>query len=250
MRQRKGFTLVEIAIVLVIIGLLTGGILIGQSMIESSRINSQVKQFQQFDIAVSNFREQFGGLPGDINTVTNGAPGNNNGIIDSGASYGFPVYWVAQEWANVWYQLSLTQMLQSKVTYTNGQNPIVAGSGVPESAIAKDIGIAAFGVPSLGKNYYEMFQAPTNWTYYINARYTPKSISAIHAAGLDHKLDDGVGSTGVMTAIVPVDLQFIVEMDLSSSCLTASGAYNLSSATASLKGCIIRLEMLASNGMN
>jgi prepilin-type N-terminal cleavage/methylation domain-containing protein len=80
MQLRKGFTLVELAIVLVIIGLLIGGILAAQSMIETARMNSAIRQIQQFDIAVSNFKATFQGLPGDTDKFS--LAGNNDGIIN------------------------------------------------------------------------------------------------------------------------------------------------------------------------
>ena len=53
--MKKGFTLVELSIVLVIIGLLIGGILVAQSMIHTAKIQNTVRLIQQMDTAVSNF---------------------------------------------------------------------------------------------------------------------------------------------------------------------------------------------------
>lgn len=55
-RFKKGFTLVELAIVLVIIGLLIGGILVAQSMIGTSKITAAISQIQQFDAGVESFK--------------------------------------------------------------------------------------------------------------------------------------------------------------------------------------------------
>ena len=63
--MKKGFTLVELSIVLVIIGLLIGGILVGQSLIESAKTTATLQQLSQFDIAVSNFSTKYKQLPGD-----------------------------------------------------------------------------------------------------------------------------------------------------------------------------------------
>ncbi len=61
-----GFTLIELSIVLVIIGLLVGGILVGKDLIKSSEIRAQIKQFEEFKTAANTFREKYGYLPGDI----------------------------------------------------------------------------------------------------------------------------------------------------------------------------------------
>lgn len=62
---QKGFTLVEIAIVLVIIGLLLGGVLKGQEMIESGRVKSATATFNAVTSAVASYRDRYRNLPGD-----------------------------------------------------------------------------------------------------------------------------------------------------------------------------------------
>ena len=78
--MKKGFTLVELAIVLVIIGLLIGGILVAQSMVSTTRIHSQVTQLQQLDTAIQNFQTKYNSLPGDNKYFTPVA--NNDGFIN------------------------------------------------------------------------------------------------------------------------------------------------------------------------
>lgn len=65
----KGFTLVELSIVLVIIGLLVGGIMIGKSLIGSSEIRAQISQIETFKTAANSFKLKYGALPGDISPV-------------------------------------------------------------------------------------------------------------------------------------------------------------------------------------
>lgn len=77
--MKKGFTLVELSIVLVIVGLLTAGIMVGQSLIESSRIARTVKEIQQIEITMEQFQSKFRGLPGDSKIFG----GNGDGRIDS-----------------------------------------------------------------------------------------------------------------------------------------------------------------------
>jgi prepilin-type N-terminal cleavage/methylation domain-containing protein len=70
MKNKSGFTLVELTIVLVIIGLLIGGTLVGQSLIDSAKINGSVRQIQQLDIAVQQFRVKYKSWPGDSPTFS------------------------------------------------------------------------------------------------------------------------------------------------------------------------------------
>ena len=102
--MKRGFTLVELSIVLVIIGLLIGGILVAQSMISTSKLTATVAQLQQFDAGMENFKTKYGGLPGDAKVYG----GDGDGIIDSGL-YPNPSNFVAVfvcEIANFWNNLN------------------------------------------------------------------------------------------------------------------------------------------------
>jgi prepilin-type N-terminal cleavage/methylation domain-containing protein len=63
---RSAFTLVELSIVLVIIGLVAGGILVGQDLINAATIRAQVSQIEKYQTAVNTFKVKTGYLPGDI----------------------------------------------------------------------------------------------------------------------------------------------------------------------------------------
>ena len=97
MRNKQGgFTLVEIAIVLVIVGLLLAGVLKGQELIENSRIKSLSKDMDSMAAAVASYNDRYRGLPGDsavaATNVTNGwgatpfTVGNNDGLIGAVAT--------------------------------------------------------------------------------------------------------------------------------------------------------------------
>ena len=66
MHPRSGFTLVELSIVLVIIGLIAGGVLVGRDLIEAAAIRQQITQVERFKTAVQTFRTKYNGLPGDL----------------------------------------------------------------------------------------------------------------------------------------------------------------------------------------
>ncbi|HCU05995.1 MAG TPA: hypothetical protein DIC42_00180 [Holosporales bacterium] len=65
-KQNKGFTLVELSIVLVIIGLIMGGIMTGKDLIQAATIRSQIAQIQGYSTAIKSFKDKYGKLPGDI----------------------------------------------------------------------------------------------------------------------------------------------------------------------------------------
>ena len=85
-----GFTLVEIAIVLVIIGLLLGGILKGQEMITQAKIKNVINDFNGITAAMNSYRDRYRTLPGDDNTAAGrwaGAfSGDGNGQFNTGAA--------------------------------------------------------------------------------------------------------------------------------------------------------------------
>ncbi len=77
-RNQSGFTLIEIAIVLVIIGLLLGGVLKGQELINSARVKSLANDFKNIPVFVYGYQDRFRSLPGDdarlATNVTGGTP--------------------------------------------------------------------------------------------------------------------------------------------------------------------------------
>ncbi|MBM3617672.1 MAG: prepilin-type N-terminal cleavage/methylation domain-containing protein [Alphaproteobacteria bacterium] len=71
MRSAKaGFTLVEVAIVVVIIGLIIGGVLVGRDLIKSSELRSVISDFNEYKAAVYTFRSRYNGFPGDLRNAT------------------------------------------------------------------------------------------------------------------------------------------------------------------------------------
>jgi prepilin-type N-terminal cleavage/methylation domain-containing protein len=93
-RAQRGFTLIEIAIVLVIIGLLLGGVLQGQQLIENSRVKSAVNDFNGIAAATFSYQDRYGRLPGDdpeaLAARGDSWPaatfGDGNGVIDDASA--------------------------------------------------------------------------------------------------------------------------------------------------------------------
>src|SRR5471030_697958 len=99
MRKQQGFTLIEIAIVLVIIGLLLGGVLKGQELITAARVRNLASQIDGVKIAYLGFQDRFRVYPGDMTTAAadaaipgtphgcTGGVGCGNGKIDTDEVY-------------------------------------------------------------------------------------------------------------------------------------------------------------------
>jgi prepilin-type N-terminal cleavage/methylation domain-containing protein len=100
-RNQSGFTLIEIAIVLVIIGLLLGGVMKGQELINSARVKNLATDFRNTPVYIYGYQDKFRALPGDDRDVlthlanlgaqsgisaASGAAASGDGIIEGGWS--------------------------------------------------------------------------------------------------------------------------------------------------------------------
>jgi prepilin-type N-terminal cleavage/methylation domain-containing protein len=84
--RQKGFTLIEMSIVLVIIGLIIGGILKGQEIIDASRQKNFITQIDSIRAAVNTFSDKYQGVPGDYNRATTrinaqAVDGDGDGVV-------------------------------------------------------------------------------------------------------------------------------------------------------------------------
>jgi prepilin-type N-terminal cleavage/methylation domain-containing protein len=163
--MRKGFTLIELSIVLVIIGLLIGGVLAAESLISSSKISSQISQIQQFDTAIANFENRYNGLPGDSTKL--GGTGNGDGYVASGTG----------EQYLFWNHLSLTGLKthNGAVSVYSGTGAGIINTGatanVPKAILGKNTAITTQHdqggyTPTLRGNHYVFATCPTTATYF------------------------------------------------------------------------------------
>ena len=86
--SEKGFTLVELAVVMIIIGLLIGGVLKGQELITNAQISSTVTQIRGIDTAAVTFRDMYNSLPGTIRSPATRLPNcdTNTACVPSGGT--------------------------------------------------------------------------------------------------------------------------------------------------------------------
>jgi prepilin-type N-terminal cleavage/methylation domain-containing protein len=114
--KQQGFTLVEIAIVLVIIGLLLGGVLKGQEMIKSAKVKSQMQQLDGISAAFNTYQDKYGALPGDDNNAS-----ANTGVAGLTAGNANGVYSSAEGDRGVWEHLEAANLLAGYAAAANGR---------------------------------------------------------------------------------------------------------------------------------
>lgn len=202
--MKKGFTLVELSIVLVIIGLLIGGILVGQSLIESAKINKVVKEFQQYEIGVAQFKTKYKYLPGDhprghgFNSLCTNVTCNGNG---DGKIYRQVLPANNLETRNVWYHIQGAGFLNLKLPFTTTGNQVnstwIAGNNAPESSYDDGIRID-FGTlhSSLGLWLNSAASASDKLAIYLSGS-LGGFMRPANAMAIDQKLDDGRPASGI-----------------------------------------------------
>jgi prepilin-type N-terminal cleavage/methylation domain-containing protein len=223
--MKRGFSLIELSIVLVILGLLTGGILAGKSLIRASELRGVIHHLNKYQIAAKSFRDKYFGLPGDINngtliwgrddsncatdtgsgSTTGTCNGDNDRMIESALVNGG-----TSEEFQFWRQLTLAGLMEG--TYTgisgaSGKSQTLIGTNVPKATIAN----GGFSLQWLGV-------IPANGSYYPGNYGTMLQAGAqngINRTGfplfapeelwnIDQKMDDGAPQAGKIRGDKPV----------------------------------------------
>ncbi len=208
MNKRTGFTLVELAIVFIIIGLLIGGILVASSMVDTAKAEKLVKDLQQFSIATVNFQTAYKATPGDAKNFS--PAGNGNGIIEDSSGTGTSNTFTG-EVANYWVHLSAVGFKPKGVTLSAipTANGITAGFNVPEvsygirgtgAVVVNGAFVSnATGTTNDGNNYYMLLGLPSGAAAGANITGLP-AFTVNQATAIDLKIDDGKPGTGSVKA--------------------------------------------------
>lgn len=203
----KGFTLIELAIVLIVIALLIGGVLAGQDVLTATKRNSIITEVNNFRASISQFKAKyFNNIPGDFDeaetywTSSVTSDGDGDGRIDKDQD-------TPGESLLVWEHLSLAEMLSGGYTgEMSSSDTMIQGENIPGSEFSKDTG-------------YNMFHSNSNLADMLSshALYNRNVIMAggcsaqtadsvefcsggiaipADAYAIDKKMDDGVSYTG------------------------------------------------------
>lgn len=174
--EQQAFTLLEMSIVIVIIGLILGGILVGQNMIKSAELNNIMVQKEQYVSAIKQFQDKYKGLPGDIYNATSFWPedttgdvwsgstgsevenGNGDGKI-AGALLGATVSPDGYEAHTAWRHLALAGLIEGEYTgayESSGTVTVTPGVRVPKADYA-DNKNAGWHIAYFGNNPGELY---------------------------------------------------------------------------------------------
>jgi len=187
MKKTSGFTLIELAIVLVIIGLLLGGVLKGQELINSAKVKNMANDFRNIQVQIYSYQDKFRALPGDDRAASahvgasDTTNGNGNGVID-GTWNGAPPSGTGavNESLNVWLHLRLAGLAAGSINTSDT-------SYFPTNAEGGKIGIQS---------------RPDNTISGLTGSYAicSEGILGKFVKQLDSTLDDGNPATGSVRA--------------------------------------------------
>ncbi len=182
-RKRLGFTLVELAIVLVIIGIILGAVLKGQELINSAKETRLYNQYREMLAAVYTYYDKFNAWPGDDPQAqthlgsTSTGNGDGDGLIDGGFVSACTDS-STQESCLIWEHLRLAN--------------IIAGSGRanPRNIFGGAIRIAWGNINSVGANWISFDNIPEDVAVQIDTKYDDgkQNKGSIQALGCDYDL--------------------------------------------------------------
>lgn len=225
--QVAGFTLVELSIVLVIIGLLVGGVLTGRNLIEAAGIRATLTQIEQYTTAMYTFKSKYNCLPGDcakaaqygfIARGTQAGQGNGNGIIegyDTNSNTMCIVCVFAGEAGVFWVDLSAAELVNG--SFTIARSALGYGGGNLTPNTTPDVSSIMPEAKMGGGNYIYVWSGGPNKPGWVNngrnyfglsavtsvgdrAPATSTGVTVSQAYNMDQKADDGFPQSGSVLA--------------------------------------------------
>lgn len=243
---RRGFTLIELAIVLVIVGLLAAGILVGRDLIKAAEVRAQIRQLDEYKLGMNTFMVKYQTMPGDMPPSqadavgmvarSGGAgSGDGNGLITSCSN----INQLSRgcEAVLFWSDLSAAGLIAGSFADGIDDYPIFATfeESTKYFPKVKMRGSYTFVIatPQAGDNSWFVSTQLTSqddaYSYTYGAGgFTPQEVYAI-----DSKVDDGKPTSGTVRALreiaaAPELVYFGVPLTGADKCLLAQDQYNLS----------------------
>jgi prepilin-type N-terminal cleavage/methylation domain-containing protein len=223
--HQNGFTLIELSIVLVIIGLIVGGVLVGQNLIAAAGVRATISQIEKYNTAVNTFREKYGALPGDLNQSvatqfgftargTIAGSGDGNGVIEGnqgGAGTNSGSLETRGETTLFWVDLSQMGLIEgtfnsASATGSPGNMTLSTNPGpvqfFPQAKIGRGNFVEVWsGGPSGGdgNNYFGVSVVQTMGSGGSLGAYPGLMVQ--EAYSIDSKVDDGMPQSGNVMAV-------------------------------------------------
>ncbi len=225
MKNKNAFTLVELSIVLVILGLIISGVIVGQSLIFAARITDQVSQIQQYHTATQSFQTKYDCLPGDCSNAQDfgfkargsyPGTGNGDGFIEGNwGGYATNNRGNVQNGENTmfWNDLFVAGYIRDTLNSVSCTAPVgnYDSSNIheifPQSRLGSDMHIIVFSASDTNKAGIPYFGLTGMLTSNLSGyniglgNFTQQNNVPVEAAyGIDRKMDDGNPLTGTITA--------------------------------------------------